>query len=106
MYQWRYSMNLKTKFLAIAIVSASFITLANQPSFSKDMTKMDLKRKTTTMTMTPEMMTMAMTTMENNKNMMMMGSKMMKDGNAAGDADKMMMGSKMMHMSMMTMHMG
>jgi hypothetical protein len=80
-----------------AILSAFIIGFSNNPSFSKDMKKM---------TMSPEMMSMAMTTMDNNKSMMMMGSKMIEDGNKAGDADKMMTGAKMLHMGMMTMDMG
>jgi hypothetical protein len=95
-------MNLSNKFIAIAIVAASLISTAGNPAFSKQM-KMD---KMPNMAMTKEMTDMAMATMENNKNLMMMGSKMIMDGNTAGDADKMLMGAKMMHSSMMTMHMG
>jgi hypothetical protein len=83
-----------------AILCAFIIGVSNNPSYSKNKMKMG------TMTMSPEMMNMAMATMDNNKSMMMMGSKMIEDGNKAGDADKMMMGAKMLHMGMGTMDMG
>lgn len=99
-------MNLKIKFLSIVLLSGSILGFSANSSFSKDMKKMDHKMDHKKMTMTKEMMEMAMTTAENNKNMMMMGSEMIKSGNTANDADKMISGAKMLQMGMMNMHMG
>lgn len=99
-------MNLKIKFLSIVLLSGSILGFSANSSFSKDMKKMDHKMDHKKMTMTKEMMEMAMTTAENNKSMMMMGSEMIKSGNTANDADKMISGAKMLQMGMMNMHMG
>jgi hypothetical protein len=100
---------MKRKFLAVALVSF-FITGFSTPSFAENTRAMeDAMNKNKTMgnmKMTQEMMDMAMTTAENNKNLMMMGSKMIADGNKTADAEKMLMGARMMHMGIMNMHMG